>query len=623
MSQSKLLRDRRFAPLFWTQFFGAFNDNFLKNAIVLLITFRSGEIFGFSPSEMVVVSGGIFILPFFLFSAIAGQVADKYEKAKVIRVIKVCEIGIMALAAAGFLTAHFPLLLTALFLMGVHSAFFGPIKYSILPQQMDETELVGANALIEAGTFLAILLGTIGGGVLVSLANGPLVVSALLIAFAGIGYFKSRGVPAASAADNSITIGWNVWRPTVEILRVTRSNHAVYLSILGASWFWFFGASMLSLFPTYAKETLHANESVVTLLLACFSMGIGLGSLLCEKLSKGRIELGLVPFGSIGISVFTLDLFFRGSSVALGDPDGALVGALDMLTHVSSARVLVDLVFIAVFSGFFIVPLYANIQERSAPAVRSRVIAGNNILNSIFMVASAIMLFTLLKMGVAVPTLFLILSALNALVSIYIYTLLPEFLFRFLSWILSNIMYKLTVNNAAHVPKTGAAIIAANHVSFVDWMILSAAVLRPMSFVMHESYLGGPILRLLMKRARVIPIASAKEKPEVLESAMNTIAERLSAGELICIFPEGTITKTGELSTFKPGIERIVARTPVPVIPAALSGMWGSFFSRKYGRAMSGVPRRIHFPVSVTFSEPIAAKDVSASDLLLKVGEML
>lgn len=603
MSQTKLLRDKRFSPLFWTQFFGAFNDNFMKNAIVLLITFKGGEVFGFSPAEMVAVSGGIFILPYFLFSAVAGQIADKFEKTRVIRVVKACEIAIMFVAAGGFALGHFPLLLGALFAMGIHSTFFGPVKYSILPQHMHEDELVGANALIEAGTFLAILLGTIGGGISINLNGGPLIVSALLVIVAVVGYLFSLRIVLSPAADPTLSVQWDLVRPTIKILRVTASNHTVWLSILGASWFWFFGASMLALFRTYAKDTLHAHESVVTALLASFSLGIGLGSLLCEKLSKGRIELGLVPFGSIGISIFTLDLWWNGAAL--------------------SARVCIDLVLIAMFSGFFIVPLYAMIQERSDAAVRSRVIAGNNIVNAVFMVVSAVFLTLLERAGSSVPTMFAIFAVMNALVAVYIYTLVPEFLLRFCAWILTNIMYRLQVTGEEHIPAKGGAVVIVNHVSFVDWLIMSAAVRRPMVFVMHYSYHRGFLSRRLMKRMKVVPIASAKEKPELLARAMEIIADRLRNGDVVCLFPEGTITRDGELSSFKPGLERIVAATPVPVIPAALDGMWGSWFSRARGRAMKGLPSRFRHTITVDFAAPVAPSDVHVEELRKKIGDML
>jgi len=353
MSQFHLLKTRKFWPLFWTQFLGAFNDNFLKNAMVILITFKAVAVFGIPASQMVALAGGVFILPFFLFSATAGQLADKMEKSRLVRWIKLAEIGIMLLAAIGFLSEHFEFLLLVLFLMGLHSTFFGPIKYSILPQHLSEAELVEGNALVEAGTFLAILLGTIAGGVLVSTPNGAGVVSVGLTVVAIIGWLTSRSIPVAPAVAPELEVEWNVARPTLEIYRFTKKNRTVFLSILGISWFWFFGAAVLSLFPPYCKEVLHANQGVVTLFLATFSIGIGLGSMLCSRLSRGHLELGLVPLGSLGISIFVTDLYFVGTPAWALQAEAASVGVMSLLGNGSGWRILFDLLMLSVFSGFF------------------------------------------------------------------------------------------------------------------------------------------------------------------------------------------------------------------------------------------------------------------------------
>ncbi len=614
LSQLQLLKVRRFCPLFWTQFFGAFNDNFLKNALVILITFKATQIFGIPANEMVPVAGGIFILPFFLFSATAGQLADKYDKTKIIHIIKLVEIGIMLLASIGFLTGHYVLLFIVLFLMGLHSTFFGPIKYSILPQHLSSAELVGGNALIEAGTFLAILLGTIAGGVSISLGDsGPAIVSVGLLLCAVIGWVASLSIPKAPPSGPDIQVEWNPIPPTWKIYQLTKKNRTVYLSVLGISWFWFFGAAVLSLFPPYCKDVLHTDETVVTLFLATFSVGIGIGSMLCEKFSRQRLELGLVPLGSIGISLFTADLFF------IGSPRMNTANVWEFLAHSSGIHILVDLLLLSVFSGFFIVPLYTLIQERSDPAFRSRIIAGNNILNAFFMVISSLLILAMMHFGVSIPKMFLVLALLNAAVAIYIYLLLPEFLLRFIIWIITNIMYRLKVVGEKNIPESGGAVLVCNHISFVDWMILSAAVKRPIRFIMDHSYFRGFLIKRLMIRGKVIPIAGYKENPELLKAAFDKAAEELSNGELVCIFPEGRITKDGAMNVFKPGIEKILERTPVPVVPMALYGLWGSFFSREGGRAIFKMPKRCWSRLEVRIGAPVEAKSASAENLFGKV----
>ena len=430
-SQFKLLTERRFLPLFVTQFLGALNDNALKNAMVILIAFQGAKLTSTSPALMVNACAGLFILPFFLFSATAGQLADKHEKSMLIRLAKVLEIGITVIAAVGFWLPSLPWLLIALFLMGMQSTLFGPIKYSILPQHLREDEMIGGNGLIESGTFLAILLGTILGGSLIAMGEyGAAMAAGTCMAIALLGYLSSRAIPLAPAPDPGMTINWNPFSETWRNLAALKQSRTVFLAILGISWFWFYGAIFLSQFPAFAKESLGGGEGVVTLLLAIFSVGIGVGSLLCEKLSGHKVEPGLVPLGSIGLTVFAIDLWFCSPNAgALG------LGVMEFLSRPGSLRVLFDLVMIGVFGGLYCVPLYALMQTRSDASHRSRTIAANNIMNAAFMVVAALLAIALLSFGLSVPQIFLITAVVNAFVALYIYTLAPEFINRFLKWI--------------------------------------------------------------------------------------------------------------------------------------------------------------------------------------------
>lgn len=582
-SQFGLLRERRFLPFFCTQFLGAFNDNVYKNALVILLAFHAASLTAINPGTLVNLCAGLFILPFFLFSATAGQIADKYDKASIIRYVKLLEIAIMFAGAAGFFFQNVALLMAVLFLMGLHSTIFGPVKYSILPQHLRPTEIVGGNGLVEMGTFLAILLGTILGGLLVAQAQFALYVSATVVSIAVLGYLASRAIPAAPPAAPDLKINWNPLTESWANLQFTRRNRTVFLSVLGVSWFWFYGATLLTQLPNYCKEVLGGNEQVATVMLAVFSVGVGSGSLLCERLSGHKVEIGLVPFGSIGLSVFALDLFFA-SPLGGG---AALIGAAEFLARAGSARILFDLVMIGVFGGFYIVPLYALIQTRSERSHQSRIIAGNNILNALFMVASAALSALLLYAGYTIPQIFLAIGLLNALVAVYIYTLVPEFLMRFLIWLLMHTVYRLEKRGLENIPDEGAALIVCNHVSFVDALIIVAASRRPIRFVMDHQIFRMPVLSFIFRTGRMIPIAPRKENPLLLERAYEEIDAALRAGDLVGIFPEGRLTDTGDLYPFKPGVTRILARTPVPVVPLALRGLWGSFFSRIDGRAMS------------------------------------
>jgi 1-acyl-sn-glycerol-3-phosphate acyltransferase len=624
-SQFYLLRERRFGPFFATQFLGALNDNVFKNALVIAFTFQAGTWSAHSAGALANIAQALFILPFFLFSAQAGQLADKFERSRIIRLVKLAEIVVMAIALAGFALQSLALLLAALFLMGAHSTMFGPVKYAFLPQHLREDELIGGNAWIESGTFLAILLGTILGGVLVSAGTielypagtgaasaGGQTAACVCVLIAIAGYAASRGVPHSPAPAPGLQLDWNPVRETWRNLRFTAGNRTVFHSVLGISWFWFYGALFLAQFPAYARDTLGGAESVITLLLAVFSVGIGLGSLACERLSGRKIEIGLVPFGSIGMSFAALDLFLASPA----SPIGHGLGAAQFVQQPGSIRILVDLLLIGAFGGLYIVPLYALIQTRTERAHQSRVIAGNNILNAAFVVAAALLAIGLLGAGVSVAQLFLVTAALNAAVAVYIYTLVPEFLMRFIVWLLIHSVYRLRKSGLENIPDEGPAVLVCNHVSFVDALVIAAACPRPVRFVMDHAIFRIPVLNFVFRTSRAIPIASARTDPALLERAYDEIARALEAGDLVCIFPEGRITDSGEIYPFRPGIRRIVSRTPVPVIPMALRGLWGSFFSRKGGRAMSRpfhtLPLR---PIAVATAAAVAPQEATPERL--------
>ena len=615
-SAFRLLRQRRFGFFFGTQALGAFNDNVFKNAVVILITFGLAGVGAEGVNLYVNLAAGLFILPFFLFSATAGQIAEKYEKSLLIRRIKLLEIGIMALAAMALWLQSLTLLLLVLFLMGSQSALFGPVKYAILPQHLDEAELIGGNAWVEAATFLAILIGTLVGGWLIAQEGGSLWVAGLLLTVAALGYLTARGIPPAAPTAPTLRINWNPLTETVRNLRFLARDRTVFLSVLGISWFWFFGALFLSQLPNYTKLYLGGDETVVTLLLAVFSLGIGAGSLLCERLSGGQVEIGLVPLGSIGLTVFGIDLFW--AAPGLASETG--LNAAAFLAEVAHHRVLWDLGLMGVSGGLFIVPLYALVQSRAAPAHRSRVIAGNNILNALFMVAAAGVAIALLAAGLSIPQLFLVATLMNAAVAVFIYGLVPEFLMRFLVWMLINTLYRIRRQGLEHIPDHGPALIVCNHVSFVDALILGGNIRRPVRFVMYHKIFRIPGLNFIFRTAGAIPIAPAKEDPALMERAFRDIASALADGHVVGIFPEGALTRDGDIAPFRTGVERIVTTTPVPVIPMALQGLWGSLFSRRdsfLGR--SRLPRRFWSRIGMVAAAPVPPEQVSAAGLEAQV----
>jgi len=624
-SNKSLIRDRRFWPTFWTQFWGAFNDNVFKNAMVVLITYKSYSIAGIDPKQMVALCGGIFIFPFFLFSAMAGQVCDKYPKDKLMVLIKIWEILVMVLGSVGFITENLPLLLVSLFLMGLQSAFFGPVKYSILPDLIDEDELVEGNALVGMGTFVSILLGTILGVSLVSMGDlGRTLVSIAVLTIAALGCFFSTKIQKLKSCDPSLKISFGLIKPTYQILKLATEVKSVFHSVVGISWFWFLGAGLLSIFPIYVKDVLGADEHVVTLFLGLFSIGVAVGSMICERLSHERLELGLVPFGSIGLTVFIIDLFFVGNPTIAGKTE--ILSIVDFLKNPISYRILFDLFMLSVMSGLYIVPLYTFVQQRSRPEIRSRIIAANNILNALFMVVASLMLVWFYSIGLEVHQIFLVFAILNAIAAIYVYSIVPEFLLRFLCVLLTRVIYRLRPSGLSNIPAEGPALLVCNHVTYIDWLIIAAAVKRPIRFVMHHSFMKIPVASIFFRGAKVIPIAGKSEDEAVLDEAFDKISSELREGEVICIFPEGLVTYDGKLNKYKPGVERILERDPVPVVPMVLKGLWGSFFSRKYGKVASKplvIFQTFMSKISLTATAPIEPQDVSAEKLQQLTQEML
>jgi 1-acyl-sn-glycerol-3-phosphate acyltransferase len=621
-SQFALLGTRRFLPFFLTQFFGAFNDNLFRNALVVTITYGATVAAG-DAAVLTNLSQGLFILPFFLFSALAGQIADKYEKSRLIRQTRLAEVVLMLGAAAALYVGHLPTLFTLIFLLGVLATIFGPLKYSLMPQHLRQSELVGGNALVDSGTFLAILVGTICGGLLVPTssaehvaggASHANVAAAVTMVVVAVGtWLCARFIPRAEATDPSLKVNFNPFTATWELIRFASQTRAIFLSLLGISWFWLVGALILAQLPAYSKDVLGGDKTVFTLLLAAFSVGTALGSLACERLSGHKVEIGLVPLGSIGMTVCLIDLYFEHPQANAAA--ATLIGWREFLAA-GGWDVALDCALIGVFGGLFIVPLYALILSRSAESHRARIIACNNILNAGFMVLAAGLAIGWFELGFSIPQLFILAGVLNALVATYIYTLVPEFLMRFLTWVFVSVMYRIRARGLENIPETGPVLLVSNHVSFMDALVIGGSVRRPVRFVMDHNIFRIPVLGFIFRTARAIPIAPAREDPDALQKAFDRIDAELAEGEVVCIFPEGKLTRDGEMSEFKRGVEKILERRPVPVVPMALRGLWGSFFSRRDGKAaMTQLPSRFWSRIEVVATAPVHGDDASATGL--------
>jgi 1-acyl-sn-glycerol-3-phosphate acyltransferase len=620
-SQFALLGQRRFAPFFWTQFLGAGNDNILKFAFTVLVTYQM-DVSWLPPQQAGLVISAVFILPFVLLSATGGQLADKLDKARMMRTIKTFEILIMLLAAWGFLGGQVAVLLGALFLMGVHSTLFGPVKYAYLPQHLAGHEITGGNGMVEMGTFVAILLGQLAGGLLVTVPGiGPGLTAAACLAVAAAGRLAAQAIPATPAEAPALKVRWNPVAETIANLRIAARDRVVFRSLLGISWMWFFGATFLSQFPAFAKDVLHGDARVASLLLVLFSAGVGIGSLLCETLSRRHVEIGLVPLGAIGMSVFAIDLH---AAVGHLQPPGAVAWSLgDFVAAGQHLRPMIDLFMLSLSAGLYSVPMYALIQTRAQPSHRARIIAANNILNALFMIASSLIAGALLHFGAGIPGVFLFTGIANAVVAGGIFLLVPDYLLRFVAFALTRTVYRFRIRGGEHLPTAGAAIVVCNHVSFVDAVLLMAASPRPIRFLMDARIFRTPGLGLFFRLAKAIPIARKDEDPQAYEAAFEAADRVLAEGDLLGLFPEGGLTRDGNLQPFKGGVMRILEKRPVPVIPLALQNLWGSSFSRIDGAAMARPFRRGLFSrVGLHVGAPIAPGAVSPEGLQREVAAL-
>ena len=610
-SQFGLLTTRRFRPFFFTQFFGVFNDNLYKNALVIMITFQAVNASRMNTDIMINIATGLLTLPIFLFSATAGQLADKYEKARLIRRIKIAEIIIMGCACIAFLLNNITGLLVLLFFMGMQTAFFGPVKYSILPQHLKSGEIVGGNAMVGMGTFLAILLGTMAGGLLCQINKSYITgLAVFVIAFAG--WLFSRSIPRATPSTPKLKVNWNIITQTWKMIEYAKADRSIFLSILAVSWFWFIGASYLTQVPNFTKEILKGSEIIITFLLTLFSIGIGSGSLLCERMSGKKIELGLVPLGAIGLSIFGIDLFFASSTPFVTN----ITGIKQFFSAPGSIRIIMDLLLIGVFGGFYIIPLNSFIQVRAKKEFRARIIATSGMMNALFMVVAS--LLGVLFIGIlkfSIPEFFLIIAIINTVVSIYIFSVIPEFMMRFLIWILSHTFYSIKHINIDNIPENGPAVLVANHVTYVDGLIIGGACRRPVRFVMAAPIYRMPVINLICRTGKAIPITGKNLNSSTYLTAFEKIKKALDEGELVCIFPEGLLTPDGEVHEFKRGVEKILTDTPVPVVPMALRGLWGSFFSKKDNKAMRRLPRGFRSKIELLAGEPMGPDSVTAEKL--------
>ncbi len=573
---SHLLKSKRFLPLFITQFFGAFNDNVFKNALVIFITYKVAQDAGLDPQILVTLVAFLFILPFFLFSALSGQLADKFDKSKIAKIIKFAEIFLMSFAAIGFYTHNITLLMIVLFGMGTHSAFFGPVKYGILPQLLEKDEMLAGNGLISSATFISILLGTIIGGLLILQENGVMILACVMISISLLGFIAAFFMPEVKSQEK-LKISFNIFSQSYQIINQAKKNRRIFLSIIGISWFWFVGATFLAQFPNFAKNILFGNNEIVTLLLTIFSIGIATGSLICNRLLKGHISAIYAPISLIFISIFTIDLYFSSSSLLfLGEN---LVGFADFIKYGQNLRILADIALIAVASGIYIVPLYATIQAESKDENRARIIAALNIFDSGFMASSALFTVILLNFNLNISQIFLIVAFVNFIVAIYVCKLLPDALPKTILRAIFRTLYRFEVKGLENYQKiSGNVVIVANHTSFLDATLIAAFLPDKLSFAVDTQIATRWYFKPFFKMANILPVDPTN--PMAVKSMINLVKE----GKKLMIFPEGRITMTGTLMKVYSGPAVIAQKADASIVPIRIDGAQYTPLSRLKGR---------------------------------------
>ena len=592
-----LLKTRRLWPLALTQSCGALNDNLVKNALVVLALFQ----LGIGGTGLSALAGALFIAPYVLLSATAGTLADRFSKPRVILIYKLAELALMTTAAAAFLTESVPGLFLVLTGLGVQATLFGPVKYGLLPEHLAEDELIAGNGVIEATTFLSIVCGTVAGGALVLLTHGTAWVGAAGIVLALLGLFGALGIPASPAADPSLRIRPNVFAESWRLTRQAAGIRPIWLSVLGLSWFWTIGATLITEFPVVARDTLHSDGSVLTLFLAVFAIGVGVGSVQCARLLHGEVSARLVPFAALGISVFCWDFASAAASA------GSIATAFAALSSFAGWRMIVDLFLLAACGGVFSVPLYAIIQDAAAPSERSRMIAANNIMNALFMVAGAAAAATLAAIGLTAPAVLHVAAVANLFVVIWIVRILPHEVYRtVLRWYFHR-FHHLQVRGLENYKAAGdRVVIVANHQSYLDACLIAACLPDSPTFAIHSAQAAKWYFKPFLAAVQTFPVDV--QSPYSVKRMVEAVRDH---GRKLMIFPEGRMTRTGALMKIYEGAAMVADKSQAKVVPICIEGLQFSRLGRMSGR----LRLRWFPPLRVNILPPVSLSPPHGADL--------
>lgn len=619
-----LIKSSSFLPIFIAQFGGALNDNLFKSAMLILVAFQLTDAAS-QASTVNNMAALLFILPFFLLSPLAGQLADRGNKAVMIQKNKIAEIIIALIGAGALFSQSIALMMVVLFLLGAQSAMFGPNKYAILPQLMQGKRLIAGNALIASGTFIAILIGTLIGGLLAQQASAWLWISSTCIAIAIIGYLAARRIPDTEIGEAKLKLNWNFYQQTKLLLGLARHNQNTWAAIIGVSWFWFTGVAYLTQIPTIVRYMGGADESVVTFFLALFIIGIGLGCVFSAMASGERSETGLSPIAIALTGLVGLNLAFINTlpTQSVEAPLEILVNLSQFLNSIAGIHISCDIFLIGVFGGAYALPLYTELQQSTRVENRARIISINNVMNALFMVISSVI--ALLILGIfkfSLPVYLGVIGVLNILFALYLHTRLSMRTWRFLAQIATRFLYRVESSQIDKLPQEGSALLVCNHVSYADPIIIFGASKRPIRFLMDKKIRSTPGLYVVLKQARTLGICSPLEDRQAYEYAINEAIQSLKNGELVFIFPEGRLSNDGEIGHFHRGVEKLVEGHPTPVYPMAIQGLWGSFFSNESGFAFSSHKKlwgiRLIFPrrkVNLIVGDAVSPEQVTAENL--------
>ncbi len=577
----RIFTSKRFLPIFIAQFGGALNDNLFKSAMLIIVAFQLTDAAA-QASTINNVAALLFILPYFLFSTLAGQLADRGDKAVMIQKNKIAEILIVLVGALALYLQSIPLLLFILFCLGTQSAMFGPNKYAVLPQLLQGKDLVTGNALIASGTFIAILTGTLIGGILAQQQSAWIWIATGCLVTAIGGYLASLKIPRIEIGSPDLKVDWNMLGQSIKLLTLARGQQRVWTAILGVSWFWFIGSGYLTQIPTIVRYIGGGDESVVTLFLALFIIGVGLGCALAAKLSSFVVEIGIAPIAMLLLGLTGLDLAQIEASQTL-----SLMGINAFLDSPEGLRISLDILLIGIFGGAFALPMYTELQQASSLENRARIISINNVINAVFMVTSAILAIGILGvLQFQLSTYLVVISILNLIYAVFVFTRTPVQSLRFLAEVFSRLFYRIESEEVAQLPEEGPALLVCNHVSYADPVVIFGASKRPIRFIMAKEIRNKAPFNLVFQASRTLAICSPLEDRKTYEETIREAANSLRNGELVMIFPEGRLSPDGEIGTFRRGVEKLLENAPVPVYPMAIRGIWGSFFSHGNGPAL-------------------------------------